>query len=98
GLYEGVPKALPALARAAKIQRRAANAGFDPWPDTDAVLAGLAEELNELRAETSQPDPDAERVEAELGDVLFAAAALGHHLGVDPESALRRMLERAEVR
>jgi len=96
--YEGVPKALPALARAAKMQRRAANAGFEPWPDTDAVLAGLAEELDELRAEIARTAPDPERVEAEFGAVLFAAAALGQHLGADPESALRRMLERAEAR
>jgi ATP diphosphatase len=97
-VYEGVPKALPALARAAKIQRRGANAGFEPWPDIDAVLDGLAEELDELRAEIAGDAPDPERVEAELGDVLFAASALGSHLGVDPESALRRMLERAEAR
>jgi MazG family protein len=97
-VYEGIPKALPALARAAKMQRRAATVGFEPWPDTGAVLAGLAEELDELRAEIAQPDPDPERVADELGDVLFAAAALGQHLGVEPESALRRMLERADAR
>jgi len=98
GVYEGIPKALPSLARAAKMQRRAATVGFNPWPDADAVLQGLAEEIGELRAEIAQSAPDADRVEAELGDVLFAAAALGHHAGVDPESALRRMLERAEAR
>jgi MazG family protein len=97
-VYEGIPKALPALARAAKMQRRAATAGFEPWPDAEAVLEGLAEEVGELRAEIGRASPDADRLEAELGDVLFAAAALGHHIGADPESALRRMLERAEAR
>jgi tetrapyrrole methylase family protein/MazG family protein len=96
-IYEGIPKALPALARAAKMQRRTADAGLD-WLDTEEVFAGLAEEIDELRAELARPARDPDRIEAELGDVLFVAAALGNKLGVDPEGALRKMLERSEAR
>jgi MazG family protein len=98
GVYEGIPKALPALARATKLARRAATVGFEPWPDIASVLAGLEEELGELRVETEHADPDLQRVEVEVGDVLFAVAALADRLGVEPESALRRMLERSEAR
>jgi len=96
-LYEGIPKALPALARAAKMQRRTADAGFD-WTDEASVLSGLAEELDELRAELAAPSRDPGRIEAELGDVLFVLSALGNHVGVDPESAFRKELERSEAR
>jgi MazG family protein len=96
-VYEGIPKALPALARAAKMQRRTAAVGFD-WPDLRAVLSGLDEEIDELKAELEKPDRDDARVEAELGDALFMVAALANRLGIDPESALRKMLERFEAR
>ncbi len=79
-----IPSTLPALARASKVQRRAAGWGFD-WRTKEGALAKLREEVDELaKAET------AEDAEEELGDVLFAAAAVARKLGVDPESALRR--------
>jgi len=96
-LYEGIPRALPALARAAQMQRRTADAGFD-WPDEEAAMAALVEEIGELRAELAKRSRDVDRLEAELGDVLFVAAAVGNRLGIDPESALRRMLARSEAR
>jgi len=96
-LYEGIPRALPALARAAKMQRRTSDAGLD-WPDEAAVFEAVTEELDELRTELARTRRDSERIEAELGDVLFVLAALGNRLGVDPESALRKMLERSEAR
>jgi tetrapyrrole methylase family protein / MazG family protein len=79
-----IPSTLPALARASKVQRRAAGWGFD-WRTKEGALAKLREEVDELaNAET------AEDAEGELGDVLFATAAVARKLGVDPESALRR--------
>jgi ATP diphosphatase len=87
GVLAGVPAALPALTRAEKLTRRAARVGFD-WPDVAAVLAKLDEEVAELRAEFAEADPD--RLEDELGDLLFVLANLGRKLKLDPEAALRR--------
>jgi ATP diphosphatase len=87
GVLDGVPVALPALTRAEKLTKRAARVGFD-WPDAAAVLDKLDEEVAELRAELAGADPD--RLEDELGDMLFVLANLGRKLGVDPEAALRR--------
>lgn len=79
----GVALALPALARAEKLQKRAARVGFD-WHDVSDVRDKLLEELDELSsAET--PEQACE----EIGDLLFAAANLARHHGVDPEAALR---------
>jgi tetrapyrrole methylase family protein/MazG family protein len=98
-LYEGIPRSLPALARAAKMQRHAANVGFPPdWDREDVVLEGLAEEIAELRAELDSDDRNPHRVEDELGDVLFVVVVLANRLGVDPENALRRMLDRSQAR
>lgn len=81
---DDIPPTLPALARASKVQRRAAGWGFD-WRSTDGAMAKLREEVEELAAAGTP-----EEAEEELGDVLFAAAAVARRLGVDPESALRR--------
>jgi ATP diphosphatase len=78
-----VPLALPALARAAKLGKRAARVGFD-WPDAAGVRAKIDEELRELDAVTT-PELRAE----ELGDMLFAAANWARHQGLDPEESLR---------
>jgi len=83
-----LPLGLPALTRAAKLQRRAARVGFD-WQDLGPVLDKLEEELGELRAELAA-GAGHERLADEVGDLLFAAANLARHLGVDGESALRR--------
>jgi tetrapyrrole methylase family protein/MazG family protein len=82
-----IPATLPALARASKVQRRAAGFGFD-WRTRDAALAKVREELDEL--ERASP----EEAEDEMGDVLFAVAAFGRQLDVDPETALRRATRR----
>jgi MazG family protein len=92
GVMDGVPKAMPALARAAKVTRRAAQVGF-AWPDEAAHLGDVAEELGELRAELEADETDPARVEAEVGDVLFAVASLARRLGVEPETALRRAVD-----
>jgi MazG family protein len=93
---DGVSLALPALVRADKLQRRAARVGFD-WPHVDGVLAKLEEEIGELRAELASQGPP-ERVEAELGDLLFSCVNLARHLRVDPETALRHANARFEAR
>jgi len=94
-LFADVPRALPALARAAKLQRRAARVGLD-WPDASGVLEKLDEELTELRAAMAENVP--ERIEAEVGDLLFTCVNLARHLGVDPEQALRGASARFEAR
>jgi ATP diphosphatase len=83
---DGVGVALPALTRAAKIQNRAARVGFD-WPDVMPVFAKIAEEIAELKEELPAAVP--ERLEDEVGDLLFAVANLSRHLKIDPETALR---------
>jgi ATP diphosphatase len=82
-----LPLALPALSRAAKLQRRAARVGFD-WDAIGPVLAKLEEEIGEVKAELDGGAPP-ERLADEMGDLLFAAVNLARHLGVDGESALR---------
>ena len=82
----GIPVALPALTRALKITKRAARVGFD-WPDADAVLEKLDEEIAELRAEL--PAMDKARLTDEVGDLIFVLANLARKLDLDPEACLR---------
>jgi len=90
---EGVPEALPALAYAQKLQRRAGAVGFD-WEDARAALAKIEEEAEELL----EAEGDEEARERELGDLLFSVVALGRHLHLDAESALRRAAKRFRER
>ena len=83
---EDIPATLPALARASKVQRRAAGWGFE-WRTPEAAMAKLREEVDELEAAPQ------DRVEEELGDVLFATVSVARKAGVDPESALRRTIK-----
>lgn len=91
GIDQDIPATLPALARASKVQRRAAGWGFE-WRTKEAAIDKLREEVEEL----AEASPD--EAEDELGDVLFAAAAVARRLGVDPESALRRTTNRFALR
>src|SRR6478672_10936839 len=88
----GVALALPALERAAKLQRRAARVGFD-WPDASGPRAKIDEELAELEAETEH-----DRMLDELGDLLFAVVNLARHLNIEPETALREANRKFEGR
>ncbi len=88
----GVALALPALERAAKLQRRAARTGFD-WPDRSGPRAKIDEELAELDAET-----DHHRMLDELGDLLFAVVNLARYLNIEPEAALREANRKFERR
>jgi len=96
GALAGIPVALPALSRARKLGRRAADAGFD-WPDASGPRAKIDEELAELDGVIIAGE-NAGRLEAELGDLLFSVVNLARHLDVDPETALRRANERFERR
>ena len=88
----GVAKALPALLRAEKIQKRAARTSFD-WPDMDGVIAKIEEELQEVRDATTP-----EEHQDEIGDLLFAVVNLARHLKVDAEVALRAATAKFEGR
>ena len=79
----GVAAGLPALMRAVKLQKRAARVGFD-WPDAEGSRVKVHEEIEEVAAATG------DEIEDEIGDLLFAAVNWARHLGVDPETALRR--------
>lgn len=85
-LLDDVPQALPALSRAAKLQKRAAQVGFD-WPEALPVVDKLREELDEVLEAMSENDPEA--IAEEVGDLLFVGVNLARHLKVDPETALR---------
>jgi MazG family protein len=97
GALDGVARALPALLRAEKIQKRAARVGFD-WKRTGPVIDKIEEELGELRAELAAGTVDQARLADELGDVLFAVANLARHCKVDPEAALRATNDKFERR
>jgi len=97
GALDGVARALPALLRAEKIQKRAARVGFD-WKTIGPVIDKIEEELGELRSEIEAGKTDQARITDELGDVLFAVANLARHCKVDPEAALRSTNDKFEKR
>lgn len=85
-LLDDIPQALPALSRAAKLQKRAAQVGFD-WPAPLPVLDKLREELDEVLEAMAEGDP--QHIAEEVGDLLFVTVNLARHLKVEPEAALR---------
>ena len=91
GVLGSVARSLPALLRAQRIGEKVARVGFD-WPDARGSRAKVAEEIAELDAAIESGDPD--RIEAEMGDVLFALVNLSRHLNLDAESALRRTIDK----
>ena len=95
-VMDGVARALPALVRAEKLQKRAARVGFD-WDALDPVIDKIHEEIEEVRAEVGKPD-NHHRLREEVGDLLFAVANLARHLKVDPEEALRHANDKFEIR
>lgn len=94
-LLDGVTKALPALIRAEKIQRRAARVGFD-WKSLPPVFEKLDEEVAEIHEALAQGDQKA--IEHEIGDLLFTCVNLARHVKVDTEEALRGANHRFEQR
>jgi MazG family protein len=86
-VLEGIPKALPALHRALRIQDKAAAVGFD-WDNIQDVWAKIHEETDEMEAASNEKDPNA--LEEELGDLLFSIVNVSRHLNINPENALRK--------
>jgi nucleoside triphosphate diphosphatase len=95
GVLANVPLNLPALSRAAKLQKRAASVGFD-WADVQGPIAKVEEELAEVNAALSSGD--AEAIEEELGDLLFSVVNVSRYLKIDPERALRKANQKFERR
>lgn len=87
-VMEGIAMALPELLRATKLQARAATVGFD-WPDFREIFFKIDEELEEVQQVLVQNEED-DRLQEEIGDVLFAVVNLSRHLGINPEHALRQ--------
>jgi len=94
-ILDDIPRALPALTRARKIQKRAARSGFD-WPVIDGVLDKVNEENAELRE--AMASGEAEHIEEELGDMFFSLVNLSRHLNIEPEKCLRKANEKFESR
>ena len=86
-LLDDVAVTLPAMVRAAKLQKRAARVGFD-WPDMRSVISKMHEETGELLEVLEKSPDDSTRLQDEVGDILFVASNIARKAGVDPESAL----------
>jgi len=87
GILNDVPVGMPGLTRAAKLQKRAADVGFD-WSEVGLIIGKVEEEIAELKAAIAESQPH-ERIADEFGDVAFVLANVARHLGIDPEAALR---------
>jgi ATP diphosphatase len=96
-LLDDVPKALPALSRAEKLQKRAAAVNFD-MPDVRVVIQQLKDEIAELEEALEQPVMSKQAVEHELGDILFSCVNLSRHLKMNAESTLSYANRRFEQR
>lgn len=92
---DGVPRSMPALLRSRKIQEKAARTGFE-WADQEEIADKIREEVDELSS--AARSGDLERTEEELGDLLFATAAMGRYMGICPEEALRKATEKFRMR
>lgn len=96
GILAGVARTLPPMTRALKLQKRAARVGFD-WAEAVTILDKLAEETREITHEIETDAPH-ERLEDEMGDVLFVCVNLARKLNIDPERALKRANAKFERR
>ena len=97
GLLDGINQAMPAVARAQKLQNRAATVGFD-WIDVQPVLDKIKEELNEVEEEINSEFRNTEKISDEIGDLIFTCVNLARHFQIDSESALRKTNEKFEKR
>lgn len=99
-VLSGIAIALPALTRSVKLQKRAAQVGFD-WPTISPIFEKIHEELDEVAHEINQEnalEQNRHRIEDEIGDVLFACTNLARHARINPETALRRSNRKFEKR
>jgi nucleoside triphosphate diphosphatase len=92
---QDIPATLPALTQADKIQKKVSMRGFD-WTEIEGVIAKVREELQEVEDEIAAADP--ERLQHEVGDLIFASVNLARHLGIQPEQALGRANRRFSER
>ena len=96
-ILDGIPRGLPALMQAQEISKKVVKVGFE-WPNFAEVLAKLDEEITELKAELASRTPDPEKINAELGDLLFTVVQVARWQKLDAEDALRGMLARFSSR
>lgn len=89
GLLDGIATTLPPVTRAVKLQKRAARVGFD-WTDPAPVIAKVHEELDEVKEELANTPRHQDRLEDEIGDLLFAVVNLARKSNIDPDQALAR--------
>ncbi|PIJ50523.1 nucleoside triphosphate pyrophosphohydrolase [Erwinia sp. OLTSP20] len=94
---DDIPQALPALMRAQKIQQRCSHVGFD-WKTLGPVLDKVYEEIDEVMFEAKQALVDRQKLEEEMGDMLFASVNLSRHLGIKAEVALQNASKKFEAR
>ena len=94
-VLDGVPIYLPSLAKAEKIQKKAAKVGFD-WTDTKDVIAKVEEELNELKQAIN--NNDSENIKEELGDLLFSIVNLSRFLKINSTDALEKTIKKFDTR
>lgn len=100
GILSGIAIALPSLTRSVKLQKRAAQVGFD-WPTITPIFDKIHEEMDEVRHEIelhASHENNHDRIEDEIGDLLFACTNLARHARVNPETALRRSNRKFERR
>ncbi len=95
-VLDGIAVVLPELTRANKLQNRAARVGFD-WPETHEIFFKIEEELEEVQR-ALEKDEDSDRLQEEIGDLLFSIVNLSRHLGINPEQALRQGNKKFERR
>lgn len=88
-VLDNIPHAFPSLIRAEKLQKRCSKVGFD-WKEVEPVFAKVEEELAEVRAEVAQSSPNQQKIEEEVGDLLFAIVNLSRHLHCGAEESLRK--------
>lgn len=94
-ILDGIPKGMPALLRAEKIQKKVAKVGFD-WPDIVGVIDKVSEEIEELKVEIISMEK--EKSEEELGDLFFALVNLSRHIGINPEICMNKASDKFEKR
>ncbi len=95
-LLDGIPKNLPSLQKAARVLQKVGAVGFQ-WDDVQGAFEKVVEELAEIKQAVSAKASQ-DKIEDELGDLLFTACSVGHYLKVDPEAALRRTVEKFKHR
>lgn len=94
-VVDGIPRAMPALSFAKRIQQRASTVGFD-WQKTEEVLEKVIEEISELKHEIENQNQD--KIEEEFGDLLFALVNYGRFLKIDPENSLKKATDKFILR